>query len=39
MTRNYNPSKCILVAGGAGFLGSHLMDRIPTITDRHNILT
>jgi len=26
--RHYNPTQRILVTGGAGFLGSHLCDRL-----------
>lgn len=34
--RNYNPIKRTLVTGGAGFLGSHLCDRL--IADGHDVL-
>jgi len=34
--RNYNPSKRILITGGAGFLGSHLCERL--INDGHDVI-
>jgi UDP-glucuronate decarboxylase len=36
MARDYNSQKRILVTGGAGFLGSHLSDRL--IADGHEVL-
>ncbi len=34
--RNYSIRKRVLVTGGAGFIGSHLCDRL--IADGHNIM-
>jgi UDP-glucuronate decarboxylase len=36
VARNYASRKRILVTGGAGFVGSHLIDRL--LSDEHEVL-